>query len=57
MQYLDKSLTLEVTKYDLVGVVYGGDEHFTFRYILDDNIYEADGMHLHELKVPRILRF
>ena len=48
MQYLDKSLTLEVTKYD---------EHFTFRYILDDNIYEADGMHLHELKVPRILRF
>ena len=57
MQYIDKSLILEGTTYDLVGVVYGDDGHFLFRYILNDNIYEADGMHLHELKVPRIRRF
>lgn len=55
LQYLDKSLILERTKYDIVGAVYGDDEHFTFRHILGDNIYEADGMHLHELKVPEIL--
>jgi hypothetical protein len=57
MQYIDKSLILDSTTYDLVGVVYGDDEHFLCRYILNDNIYEADGMHLHELKVPRIKRF
>ena len=57
MQYIDKSLILEGTKYDLVGVVYGDDEHFIFRYILDDNIFEADGMHFHELKAPKILKF
>ena len=57
LQYLDESLILERTKYDIVGAVYGDDEHFTFRHILGDNIYEADGMHLHELKVPKILRF
>ena len=57
MQYIDKSLILDGTTYDLVGVVYGDNEHFLFRYILNDNIYEADGMHLHELKAPRIRRF
>ena len=57
MQYIDKTLTLDSTKYDLVSVVYGDNQHFIVRYILGDNIYEADGMHFHELKEPKILRF
>ena len=57
MQFIDKSLILDGTKYDLVSVVYGDNRHFLCRYILGDNIYEADGLHFHELKVPKILRF
>ena len=37
-QCIDKSLVLENTKYDIVGAIYGDDEHFFFRYILGDNI-------------------
>ena len=38
VQYLDKPLVLEKTKYDIVGAVYGDGQHFVFRYILGDNI-------------------
>ena len=48
---------MENIKHDIVGAIYGDNEHFLFRYILGDNIYEADGRNLHELKVPIITRF
>ena len=53
---IDKFLMLENTKYNIVGAIYGDDEHFMFRYVFDDMIYEADGMHMHQLQVPGEIR-
>jgi hypothetical protein len=47
---------LENTKYNIVGAIYEDDEHFMFRYVFDDMIYEADGMHMHQLQVPGEIR-
>ena len=54
LQYIDESLVLENTKYDIVGAIYGDDEHFFFRYILGDNIYEADGRNLESTQSSKI---
>ena len=53
---IDKFLMLENTKYNIVGAIYGDDGHFMFRYVFDDMIYEADGMHMHQLQVPGEIR-
>lgn len=45
--HLDKEVTVEGVKFDIIGSTYGCGTHFFFRYIHDGKIYEADGMRRH----------
>ena len=46
---LDNEITINNITYDLFGAVYGDGVHFIFRYIFDNDVYEADGMQKHYL--------
>lgn len=46
---LDNEITFNNITYDLFGAVYGDGVHFIFRYIYDNDVYEADGMQKHYL--------
>ena len=46
---LDNEITFNIITYDLFGAVYGDGVHFIFRYIFDNDVYEADGMQKHYL--------
>jgi hypothetical protein len=40
---------------DIVGAVYGDNNHFIFRYVCDGNVYEADGMLQHTLSTKDVV--
>jgi hypothetical protein len=42
--FLEKEITTDGTCCDIVGAVYGDDNHFLFRYCHNGKIYEADGI-------------
>ena len=45
--FVEEEFVIEKVTYDLVGVIYGGNSHFVFRFLKDGKLYEADGMAEH----------
>jgi hypothetical protein len=48
LDFVDKEITVDYVKYDLIGVTYANGSHFFTRYLRDGKTFEADGMRKHD---------